>query len=343
MLGTIVSLRVVSSCCGSGLLLPATAQRRANGPSSRHFRARGRAARRSGKRQDVVSFAVSLRGEAIGMIYEYDPANDKWAKKKPMPLLSHHVALPSTAGKIYAFGGFVLPATGAPAWVPVDKRVGIRYGCRTPGKRGALAHQARFADRGDGGRQDLRYRRRDHASRLQGNGRAPARPHVSVGTVEEYDPATNSWRARSSMPTPRNHATSGVVNGKIYVIGGRVGAAFISAGSRTSTSSRNMTRPPMLGSARARCVGAQRDGVGVYGGASMSRAARARIARGCTRFARASIRSGEQPMEVLPSMRSRATDWRAPSSASACTWLAVSAVGAVRRGGAHRFARRIRV
>src|SRR5450759_1465847 len=59
----------------------------------------------------------------------------------------------------------------------------------------------------------------------------PARPHTSVGTVEEYDPATNTWRERAAMPTPRNHATAGVVNGKIYVIGGRVGAAFISAGS----------------------------------------------------------------------------------------------------------------
>ena len=59
----------------------------------------------------------------------------------------------------------------------------------------------------------------------------PARPHVSVGTVEEYDPVNNTWRARTAMPTPRNHATTGAVNGKIYVLGGRVGAAFISAGS----------------------------------------------------------------------------------------------------------------
>ena len=27
------------------------------------------------------------------MVYEYDPANDAWTKKKSMPLLSHHVAL----------------------------------------------------------------------------------------------------------------------------------------------------------------------------------------------------------------------------------------------------------
>ena len=53
-------------------------------------------------------------------------------------------------------------------------------------------------------------------------------PQASVGTVEEYDPEKNTWRERSPMPTPRNHTTAGVVDGKIYVIGGRVGAAFIS-------------------------------------------------------------------------------------------------------------------
>jgi len=60
-----------------------------------------------------------------------------------------------------------------------------------------------------------------------------SRPHRSVGTNEAYDPATQKWETRSSMPTARNHAASGVVNGKIYVIGGRVGSAFIPVGSNT--------------------------------------------------------------------------------------------------------------
>ena len=54
----------------------------------------------------------------IGMVYEYDPATDKWAKKSPMPLLSHHVAFTEYRGKIYAFGGFLLPAAGPAAWAP---------------------------------------------------------------------------------------------------------------------------------------------------------------------------------------------------------------------------------
>jgi hypothetical protein len=63
----------------------------------------------------------------------------------------------------------------------------------------------------------------------------PARPHASVSAVEEYDPASNSWRARAPMPTPRNHAVGAAVSGKIYVIGGRVGGAFVTAGSSNSS------------------------------------------------------------------------------------------------------------
>ena len=55
-----------------------------------------------------------------GLVYEYDPAGDRWTKKKPMALPSHHVALATLNDKIYAFGGFVPPASGPPAWVPID-------------------------------------------------------------------------------------------------------------------------------------------------------------------------------------------------------------------------------
>jgi N-acetylneuraminic acid mutarotase len=165
----------------------------------------------------------------IGMVYEYDPATDKWAKKKPMPLASHHVAFTEHQGKIYAFGGFVLPQAGPPAWVPIDNA--WEYDPTTdnwrtlaplPTKRGSPV----AVSVGDkiyvlGGATVLPGATAVH----------PAQPHYSVGAVEEYDIATNSWRSRASLPTPRNHAVGAAVNGKIYVIGGRVGGAFVSSGS----------------------------------------------------------------------------------------------------------------
>ena len=63
-------------------------------------------------------------GKARGANYEYDPATDKWTKKKSMPRPAHHAALAAANGKIYVCGGFVAPEkTPVPigaAWEPID-------------------------------------------------------------------------------------------------------------------------------------------------------------------------------------------------------------------------------
>ena len=74
----------------------------------------------------------------------------------------------------------------------------------------------------DGQRQDLRdWRTR---SRLE-NGKGTR----VTGRNEMRDPVANTWTERSPMPTARDHALSGVVNNKIYVIGGRIGAGNVPA------------------------------------------------------------------------------------------------------------------
>ena len=162
-----------------------------------------------------------------GLVYEYDPATDHWTKKNPMALPSHHVALTEYHGKIYAFGGFVYPPSGPAAWVPINNSWEYDPASDTwkalapmPSRRGSPVAAAV----GDkiyviGG-----------ATILPGSSVTALdfkAPQTSVSTVEEYDIEKNTWRERSPMPTPRNHTTAGVVNGKIYVIGGRAGAAFI--------------------------------------------------------------------------------------------------------------------
>ena len=47
--------------------------------------------------------------------------------------------------------------------------------------------------------------------------------HLSQGamaTLEIYNPQTDKWSKGPDMPTPRYSFTAGVVNGKIYVVGG---------------------------------------------------------------------------------------------------------------------------
>ncbi len=48
---------------------------------------------------------------------------------------------------------------------------------------------------------------------------------ASTGTNEVYDPATNTWTTKASMPTNRSEVEAASVNGKIYVIGGRTEGA----------------------------------------------------------------------------------------------------------------------
>lgn len=183
----------------------------------------------------VYVFTGLLPGwKPAAIVYEYDPATNAWTKKKPMALPSHHVAFAEAGGKIYAFGGFVPPPSGAMGWTPIDNAWEYDPGADAwkalapmPTKRGAAAAAAvngkiyviGGATLAPGATQPyLDFKARQNV----------------LGTVEEYDPAANSWRARASMPTPRNHVAIGAINGKIYVAGGRVGAPYIGLSSDIS-------------------------------------------------------------------------------------------------------------
>jgi N-acetylneuraminic acid mutarotase len=61
----------------------------------------------------------------------------------------------------------------------------------------------------------------------------PKQRHDVLGSNDEYDPKTNSWRTRSPLPTPRSFAATATVGGKVYVIGGRIASAFAEDGSDT--------------------------------------------------------------------------------------------------------------
>ena len=269
MIGAIGQRRVCLIILWLGLLMPATAQAQGKWTKLAPFPEPAEELVGSAAGGKLYVFCGLAPGwKPIGMVYEYDPSTNQWTKKNPMALLSHHVAFTESRGKIYAFGGFVLTATGPAAWVPVDNAweydpVADNWKALAPmpTKRGSPV----AAVVGDkiyviGG-----------ATTPAGSKETavhPARPHVSVGTVEEYDPATNTWRPRSSMPTPRNHATTGVVNGKIYVIGGRVGGAFITTGSsNVDTVEEYDPATDTWGSARAKMPSARSAmASGVYGG-----------------------------------------------------------------------------
>jgi N-acetylneuraminic acid mutarotase len=176
-------------------------------------------------------------GKARGANYEYDAATDRWTKKAPMPRPAHHAALAALNGRIYVFGGFVAPATTAiplgAAWEPIADAWEFNPATDSwkpiaplPDKRGsAIAAAVDGKIYVIGGATTMEGAKEPFFTAF-----GPARV---LGTNQVYDPATNKWETRNPMSVPRNHAFGGVVNGKIYVIGGRTGHAFILSATNT--------------------------------------------------------------------------------------------------------------
>jgi N-acetylneuraminic acid mutarotase len=162
-----------------------------------------------------------------GLVYEYDPGGNAWTQKKPMPHPLHHAAVAVRNGKMYLFGGFDLPPSGPPGWNPVHDA--WEYDPATDGWR-ALAPMPTARGAGVAAVGGGKFYVIGGAGPMPDASAPtirPRQPQRSLGTVEEYDPATNTWRARSSLPTPCNHMGAEEVDGKIYVIGGRLSGAFI--------------------------------------------------------------------------------------------------------------------
>jgi len=176
-------------------------------------------------------------GKAAGINYEYDSATDKWTQKKGMPRAAHHAAIATANGKLYVIGGFVPPKdtqipTGG-AWEPIAdvweydpaadswKSLGPM-----PTKRGAaVAVEVGGKIYVVGGASTVAGSKDPYFTFFG--------PSLVLTTNEVFDPATNKWESRRPMSVARNHAYAAAVNGKIYVIGGRTGHAFILSATNT--------------------------------------------------------------------------------------------------------------
>ena len=171
-----------------------------------------------------------------GLVQEYDPASDHWTQKKNMPLPIDHVAVAEFRGKLYVFGGAGKSQASGPNNVPLNNAweydpVADSWKALAPMSTRRISAVAVEA----GGKIYVMGGAGHHPGAK--DPAAPitnTTPHRSLDTNEVYDPATNQWETRMTMPTARNHAAVGVVNGKIYVIGGRVGALNVTSASNTN-------------------------------------------------------------------------------------------------------------
>jgi N-acetylneuraminic acid mutarotase len=187
-------------------------------------------------------------GTSLDSLYRYDPVANSWTTLAPMPtaaIMASAVYYPTT-NKIYVFGG-------------EDAATGINYnitriyniatntwttGANMPDVRSFMA-----------------------SGYNSGNGKIYLVSGYNTGFVDsaqpdtwEYDPVANTFTSRADFPHPAGGMASGVINGHLYVAGGRDAANLninlnwdydIAANTWTQRADMPGTQPNVPGSAVA--------------------------------------------------------------------------------------------
>jgi N-acetylneuraminic acid mutarotase len=162
-------------------------------------------------------FAPDVEGPT-GRVQIYDTATNTWSDGTPLPDPVHHPGAAVVDGKIYIVGGFHEPFPKREpvgnTWVfdPATNHWDKRSPMPTP--RGAMVMAA-------------------IGTRIYAAGGEHSRPPgtpVPPGALPAYEPITellaydtiaDSWSKLPSMKVARDHSYVGVINNRLYVIGGR--------------------------------------------------------------------------------------------------------------------------
>ena len=190
----------------------------------------------------------------FSIVEEYDPVADTWAKKADMPTARFTLSTSVVDGKIYAIGGLSKEWNQRPMvemYDPVADTWTKKADMLTAGEfvSTSVVNGKLYAIGGCFGivtlarleeydpatdtwstKADMPTARGHGLSTSVVNGKIYAIGGSSrtgsfwtgVSTVEEYDPATDTWSTKADMPTTRTYHSTSVVDGKIYVVGGQV-------------------------------------------------------------------------------------------------------------------------
>ncbi|MEM9566964.1 MAG: kelch repeat-containing protein [Cyanobacteria bacterium P01_E01_bin.34] len=161
----------------------------------------------------IYAIGGKLPDSHISDVYIYDPgdpvtaADDRWLSGPSYPVAVENPAVVGYDGQIYVFGGSTAPFSGAvrtaavldpsaaePKWEAIANIPAARGGATAQVLDGTIYLIGGMSQRGR-----------------------------SVNWVDAYDPLTNRWnRLAPNLQTRRDNPGSAVVDGKIYVFGGRM-------------------------------------------------------------------------------------------------------------------------
>jgi N-acetylneuraminic acid mutarotase len=141
----------------------------------------------------------------VDSVLIYDPSDDSWDRGPALPATAHHINAGAVDGTIYVVGSLepdFTPRAAVWAWTPGDAEWTTDLTPMPAPARGAAAVGV------VGG------------SIVVAGGFSAA---GSSAVVSVYDPGTDQWDDESSdpLPMPIDHGTAQVVDGSMYVIGGR--------------------------------------------------------------------------------------------------------------------------
>ncbi len=158
-------------------------------------------------------------GDPLSTVEEYDPATDKWTRRADMPT-ARRCSVSAVNGKIYAIGG----------------RGAVIGGIEDYGEDLSVVEEYDPAT-------DTWTRRSDMPTARSGPCTSVVNERIyAIGgftgivgegtgiysTMEEYDPATDSWTARTPMQTPRAAFAACAVGGRIYAFAGTPFTTYLS-------------------------------------------------------------------------------------------------------------------
>jgi N-acetylneuraminic acid mutarotase len=164
---------------------------------------------REGQATGVINGLLYVAGGAhneneLSTFEAYDPVANTWTAKAPMPTPREHLGAGVVNGILYVLGGVTV--SGAVADVDAYDPATNTWSSKAP----MLTLRTDFSVVVV---NNILYAIGGYDGTATGNARFK-------DIVEAYDPATNTWTTRSSMPAPRAAAAIGIVYGRIYLAAG---------------------------------------------------------------------------------------------------------------------------
>ncbi len=159
----------------------------------------------------------------VANAWRYDPKQDRWEPRAPMPTARGGLAVAVHDGKAYAMGGSVLPAYMQKGPYPEFLHGGFHVNVATvevydPARDQWMTKAPMPTARNHFIAETLNGRIYAVGGRV---GTSSARNGSSnIAVTEEYEPATDIWRSVPTMPTPRSGMASALFGGRLIVMGG---------------------------------------------------------------------------------------------------------------------------